>query len=246
MANLTPGTSWTGSATLTKQTGTTLSFHTANKYVDRGIEFALDVQSAAGALAASADANVESTDNGTGGVNIADVIGEKASVKPSSGYYLRVKATGQGNFNVTTPGWLSSGTLTPATGETTVFFPVQAGTASVTGTNTVTPSVSVAGTNVTLGNTNNGISIVASGGGTASATASAVSTQSGYIPNSQSIGSTTLTDTASTTNTLYVSGVTLTTPASGTNTFTVTVPNGTNDTVTFTFTVDANGNTTIE
>ena len=40
--------------------------------------------------------------------------------------------------------------------------------------------------------------------------------------------------------------VTLGVPSSGTNIFYITVPNGANDTVTFTFTVDTNGNTTIE
>lgn len=45
---------------------------------------------------------------------------------------------------------------------------------------------------------------------------------------------------------INVTGINIPVPESGTNTFSVTVPNGTNDTVIFTFTVDANGNTTIE
>lgn len=46
--------------------------------------------------------------------------------------------------------------------------------------------------------------------------------------------------------TYYINGVTITAPESGTRTFSVTVPNGSGNTITFVFTVDANGNTTIE
>lgn len=43
----------------------------------------------------------------------------------------------------------------------------------------------------------------------------------------------------------YVTGVTLATPTTGTHSFSITVPNGNESPVSFTFTVDANGNTTI-
>ena len=43
-----------------------------------------------------------------------------------------------------------------------------------------------------------------------------------------------------------ISGINIPIPLSGTNTFQIKVPNGANDTITFTFTVDTSGNTTIE
>ena len=42
-----------------------------------------------------------------------------------------------------------------------------------------------------------------------------------------------------------INGVTLTAPSSGTNSFSVTLPNGANDTVTLVFTVDSNGNSDV-
>ena len=43
-----------------------------------------------------------------------------------------------------------------------------------------------------------------------------------------------------------IPGIVLPKPSSGnTNTFYITVPNGSSDTITFTFSVDSNGNTTI-
>ena len=42
-----------------------------------------------------------------------------------------------------------------------------------------------------------------------------------------------------------ITSVELTAPSSGTNTFSVTLPNGANDTITLIFTVDSNGNSDI-
>lgn len=42
-----------------------------------------------------------------------------------------------------------------------------------------------------------------------------------------------------------LSGVTINTPSSGTRSFSITVPNGQNSTITFVFTVDSSGNTTV-
>ena len=44
---------------------------------------------------------------------------------------------------------------------------------------------------------------------------------------------------------ISIPGIEILTPTSGTNSFYITVPNGSNDTVTFTFTVDSAGNTVI-
>lgn len=45
--------------------------------------------------------------------------------------------------------------------------------------------------------------------------------------------------------TYYINGVTLTAPSSGTRSFGITVPNGNGDPITFIFSVDSNGNTTV-
>lgn len=58
-------------------------------------------------------------------------------------------------------------------------------------------------------------------------------------------GGSSLSQTTWTGTTYYIDGVTLTTPSSGTRTFAITVPNGSSETITFNFSVDANGNTTI-
>ena len=58
-------------------------------------------------------------------------------------------------------------------------------------------------------------------------------------------GSSTTALTATNGTAYYINGVTLTAPSSGTRSFTITVPNGSVETLTFNFSVDANGNTTI-
>ena len=89
----------------------------------------------------------------------------------------------------------------------------------------------------------NGISVTFTGGH-AAATATAAITTAGYTAQNASFATGTL--AASTTNsTYYVQGVTLTTPSSGTRQFDITVPNGAGTPVTFHFSVDSSGNTTI-
>lgn len=249
MPNLTNGTSaLIGDITITKKSGTILTLATNKTYVDKDVEFTIGAQSAVAAgNTAAADADVESTDDGNvGGVNISDAIGTKQTTEPSSGYYIRVLASGSGSSKVTTPGWLDAGALAPASTTSTKFFPVAAGSAEVTGTNTVTPTASIAGSGVTLSNVDNGISITATGGGSASATATATSDDAGYIPANTQLDSATINAQSNTTTaSSFISGVTLTAPESGTRSFSVTVPNGAS-TQKITFTVDANGNVTID
>ena len=244
MATLTSGDALTGTITISKRLGTLLTLSTDDKFVDKDIQFEINAQSAAvAAVSATADASVESTSGSGSGVNISNVIGTKSTTEPSSGYYVRVKATGSGSYSVTTPGWIDSGAS--ASTDETVYFPVDAGAASVSGSNTVTPSASISGSNVTLSNTNNGVSVTATGGGTASASAVATTTAAGYVPNNTQLGSATINaSNASTQASSFISGVTIQKPASGNNTFAITVPNG-NSTVTFTFKVNANGDVTI-
>ena len=248
MATLTPSANgMLGSITLTKQTGTLLTLATDDTYVDDDIQFTIGVQSGAGAAgSASADANVESTDDSSvGGTNVYSAIGTKQSTEPTSGYYIRIGASATGNSQITTAGWLDAGSLQAASATATVFYPVDAAQATLTGTNTVTPSASVTGSNVTLSNTNNGISVTATGGGTARAAVSGAVSGSGFALAGDSLGNANIdASSATTTAQTYISGVTIEAPASGTRSFSVTVPNG-NSTVTFTFTVDSNGNVVI-
>lgn len=130
MATLNNGSSMTGDITLTKKSGTILTLSTDDKYVDKDIQFTLGVQSAAlSGTSGSADADVESTDSSSvGGVNISGVIGDKTTTEPSSGYYIRVKATGSVTPNVSTAGWLDAGELPSASATATKFFPVTGAT----------------------------------------------------------------------------------------------------------------------
>lgn len=248
MATLMPSVNgMLGSITLTKQSGTLLTLATDDTYVDDDIQFTIGVQSGAGAAgSASADADVEPTDDSSsGGINVYSAIGTKQSTEPTSGYYIRIGASASGNSQIATSGWLDAGSLPSASATATLFFPVDAAQASISGTNTVTPSASVAGTNVTLSNTDNGISVTATGGGTARANASGSVTGSGFAAAGDSLGNANIdAPSATTTAQTYISGVTIEAPASGTRSFSVTVPNG-NSTVTFTYTVDSNGNVTV-
>ena len=228
---------------LTKQLNTTLAIEAKNKYVDRDVEFILSVQSGVSAAnTASADVDVQSGGTGT----ISGVIGSKTTAQPSSGYYIKLQAEGSGSSKILTSGWVNSGALAAASTTATKYFPIQAATGSVSGTNTVTPSASVSGTNVVLSNTNNGIAVIATGGGTAAASVNATSSQAGYMPAGTAIDSKTINAASqSTTAVSYISGVTIPVPASGTNVFTVTLPNGEGDTITMDFEVDSNGNSNI-
>ncbi len=247
MATLTNGAVLSGDITITKRVGTLLTLDTDAKYVDKDVQFTIGVQSAASAAdTTEADADVEATDSGSiGGINISNVIGAKSDSEPSSGYYIRVKATGSGSSKVTTPGWLDAGSMEEATATATKFFPVDAAAISVTGNNTVTPSASISGSNVTLSNTDNGISITSTGGGTASANVSALSTAAGYVPDNTTMDTDTINaGSTTTTASAFISGVNIETPETGTRTFSVTVPNG-SSTVTFTFNLNSNGNVVI-
>ena len=225
-----------------------LQLNTKETYVADDVFFNVSVilgSTAAGT--ASADVSAISGQSSSGGTNIKDSIGERSSVEPSSGYYIRMLATGSGNSKVTNAGWLPASSLETASKTTTRYFPIDAGTASIGGTNIVTPSASVSGTNITLSNTDNGISVVATGGGTASASVNATTTQAGYVPNNSTLDTQTIAaGSQTTTASTFISGVTLTAPPSGSQarTFSITVPNG-NTTATFVFNVDSSGNVTI-
>lgn len=228
--------------TLNKQSNT-LTLNAAGKYVEEDKFFNIDIVTGAGSVTvASTDASVQSDESTR---NICGVFGTKGSSAPSTGYYVKIEASGVGSSSIVTAGWLNEGSIGTASASATLYYPVAAGAASIVGTNTLTPSASLSGSNVTFSNTNNGVSVTATGGGSASAEISATGSTAGYIPLNTTIGSGTVNSTSeTTTSSLYISGVTLTAPATGEKTFSVTVPNGASP-VTFVFYVDASGNVTI-
>ena len=227
--------------TITKQTGTRLTLNQQGKYVAYDGYFDIAVRTGVGTVTvASTDATIQSDASGR---NISGVIGTKSQSAPSSGYYLKVDASGSAGCSVSTAGWFNTGEIGTASASGSFYFPVNTATASVSGTNTVTPTASISGSNVTLSNTNNGISVTATGGGSAAASVSDTGSQAGYAPSGATLGSGTINASSqSTTASTYLSGVTLGIPQSGTNSFAVTLPNGDNDTITLTFVVDTYGN----
>lgn len=243
MPSLSNGTNLNADITLTKQLDTLLTLSTLGKYVDKNIQFNLGVRSASASLTAAADSTVESTAATSGGTNISGSIGTKTTTEPSSGYFIRVKASGSGSVNIGTTGWIDN--LQSASANATAFYPIDSAVFVANGTNTVTPSASLTGSNVTFSETNNGVSVTATGGGTASASASASATSAGYVEAGNIASATIAAPNNTTTTAKYISGVTIQAPSSGTRSFSITVPNG-DSTTTFTFSVDSNGNVVIE
>lgn len=133
MATLNSGSKWTGDVTLTKRTGTKLNLPLTGKYGDREVEFTLGVQSAVAAGdTAAADADVVSGST-AGGTNISGVIGQKTTTEPSSGYFIRVDASGSGNSKITSAGWIDTGSLSAAQATATKYFTVNAAGITVSG-----------------------------------------------------------------------------------------------------------------
>lgn len=145
-----------GDITLTKKSGTVLTLSTEGTYVDSDIQFTLGVQSGVSAAGtASADADVVSGST-SGGTNISSSIGEKTTTEPSSGYFIRIDATGTGRSQATTAGWIDAGALPVASTTETKYFPVSGGlysasvsSHSISTTPVVTAEVSSSVTNIT-------------------------------------------------------------------------------------------------
>lgn len=196
-------------------------------------------------------------------INISPNIGDKQTDLPDSGYYVAVQSVADANTITATPsvttagyGTTTAGTYAPtkatqsvgANASAVTYIPIPQVATTISGTNTVSPTASVTGNaNVVLNTTNNGISVTATGGGTASITATAKVNTAGYGGVNDSVGSATFNAASNTTTaSKYIAGVNLEAPTSGQRTFDITVPNGTNDTVTFRFIVDSNSNVWVE
>ena len=117
------------SITIAKKSGTVLTLLTDDTYCDSDNQFTIGVQEGVGAAnTASADVSVDSTAGSAGGTNISGVIGNKSATEPTSGYFIRMEASGSGSSKITTAGWMDAGDLATASASATKYFPVDAGT----------------------------------------------------------------------------------------------------------------------
>lgn len=111
----------------------------------------------AAANASAASITIETTDDSSkAGINVQNILGTAADSEPTSGYFLRIKASGSGSSKVTTAGWFSTGALATSSTSTTKFYPVTAagvthtgGGISITTNYSGTPTVSAALTDQT-------------------------------------------------------------------------------------------------
>lgn len=131
---------------------------------------------------------------------------------------------------------------------TSEYYKIKTASPSFTGGALSSKTATAAGTNATISDStnNSGVEIQTSGGATRGAVEYAAAVE-GWIDKSS--GDTALAAGSAETWTgtkYYINGVTITPPASGSRTFAITLPNGENDTITLTVTVDSSGNWSIE
>ena len=131
---------------------------------------------------------------------------------------------------------------------TTEYFKILTASPAFTGGALSGKTATASATNATISDStnNSGVAIQASGGATRGAVTYDGAAE-GWIDKDS--GDTALAAASAETwtgTTYYINGVTLTAPSTGTRTFAVTLPNGTNDTITLTITVDSGGNWSIE
>lgn len=123
-----------------------------------------------------------------------------------------------------------------------------AGTTTINGGSVSCSNVSGSNTNITLSNSNNDytndISVVFKGHREA-ITATTGITTAGYSGTNNNFSSNTINATDSTNSTYYVKGVSIPKKTNTTKQFDISVPNGDNNLITFHYSVDADGNTTI-
>lgn len=131
---------------------------------------------------------------------------------------------------------------------TTEYYKIKTASPSFTGGVLLGKGATAVGTNATISDltNNSGVEIQTSGGATRGAV-TYDSAAEGWIDKAsgdQAMGA----GSAETWNgtKYYINGVTIVAPASGTRTFSITLPNGANDTITLTVTVDSDGNWSIE
>ena len=131
---------------------------------------------------------------------------------------------------------------------TTEYFKIKTASPSFTGGVLSGKGATAVGTNATISDStnNSGVEIQTSGGATRGAV-TYDSAAEGWISKASGDQAMAAGSAETWTGTkYYINGVSITAPESGTRTFAITLPNGTNDTITLTVTVDSDGNWSIE
>ena len=142
------------------------------------------------------------------------------------------------------------GHILPHTNEpgTTEYYKIKTASPSFTGGTLSGKGATATGTNATISDTtnNSGVEIQTSGGATRGAVVYDGAAE-GWIDKASGDQAMAAGSAETWTGTkYYINGVTIVAPASGTRTFSITLPNGANDTITLTVTVDSDGNWSIE
>lgn len=219
-------TSLYGTIDLNKKS-TSLTLPVGRQYVEKPIELTLDVVSGSATTPSTtitADPSISVSNTG------------------------KITATASASKNITPSvgaGWVANGTAGAVTVSGSSEFQINSavGSATISGGSL---SSSTSSSNVVASATdtyNSGVSLSITSERTAISAVTKV-TSAGFAAQNNNFAS--ASDSAkSATNNFYVQGVTLTVPSAGASRqFDITVPNG-NSTITFHFTVDSNGNTTI-
>jgi len=230
--------------TIEKKTDNRLTLNTRHKYVENDIQFNIAVKEAEASLVTTEQTEIESAPAIGAAVNISESIGNKSATEPVEGYYVQVNTSVADRVAIKEQGWLDGNTIQNAERNTTSYFPVDSAEFSNTESINVVPYVSIGQENVTFSHTDNGVKILASGGGTGSANVAVSASQAGYTKGG-TIKEVSLSDRQINNIQQFISGVSLESPSNGNNTFSIEIPNN-NLTVTFTFSVDSNGNAIIE
>ena len=184
--------------------------------------------------------------------------GNATTTAPSSGVYVAVKSAANtttltATETISTAGYAAAGTFNTndltigAAASAMTYVPIKTATPQFDGGAVSGSVTNITGSNVTLSDTNNGIAVT----GTGTATRAAVlynGAVSGWVTAADNATALAAQSTATTltTKTRYITGVNIQAPSSGTRTFDVTVPNGTDGTITFRFTVDSSSNVWVD
>lgn len=221
------GSALQGTISLTKPS-TTASFLVGGKYVAKPIELTLNVSAGSATTPSTTiTANPSISVNETG--KITALASASRSITPT-----------------VSAGWVASGTA----GSVTVSGSSELQIDSAVGSNAISGGAVTcdlgSSSNIVISKTDtysSGI-LVNFTGSRAQATATAKVTTAGFAALNNSFATATLSSGSAASGNYYVQGITLTKPTSGTRQFDITVPNG-NSTITFHYSVDSNGNTTI-
>ena len=182
----------------------------------------------------------------------------------STSYYIDAAAAGSASCTATKWNGNAKGVISVTSGTnagsaptsinnlsksaTRIYIPAATGSITMTAGNGSCSYNSSSSTNITVSDTNtSGVKIAFNGSGSVSAVAK---TTVGYTPANNSYATGTSTSSNSTTGSKYVTGVNIRPPdgQNDTRQFSITVPNGSrsaDDTITFVFTVDYDGNVTV-